>query len=232
MPTETLNEFDSADVLQMLGRYTRRSDLHGSMWKLRELREQIQAGSISDVDAARLSLVTQYVSANVDLYSQGGGLSTQQPRTRSLRNLMPGDDPTALGWATEYLAANTAVFHQEIADDTFHSPRVLAMSYWAEVDGGLHVIEQKIEQQKLALAGLPDSSYVLEPVRKRTLIDYSKMKHHIEATCLDQLAFPTTLEDLEPTEFTQLAHLSVAALADDGLLNLPMDMDYQRELTG
>lgn len=94
----------------------------------------------------------------------------------------------------------------------------------------MHVIERKIEHQKLALAGIPNSSYILEPVRKNSLIAYDTIEHQIKINRLDRLALPTQIEAMEPLELTKLAHLSIAAFPAYSFLSDQWDKTSAKEL--
>jgi hypothetical protein len=197
--------------------------------ELERLDSQALTGTISAVDSAKLDLVRGYSDTNIrspfdTMYD------SRTPEALSLRNLTPGDDPEVLCWATELLAANIAAsrfdWHPGVPED-FHS---INASYWAEADGGMHVIEQKIEHQKLALAGIPNASYILEPVKKKTLIEYGAFRRRVRNYRVDRLVSPALLESMEPLEFEKLAHLSIAAFPACALVQLPCGKEYRKEL--
>jgi hypothetical protein len=197
---------------------------------LAELENQASAGTISAVDSARLDLVRHYSGNNIMSPFFDGVLDVPTPSTRSLRNLTPEGDPEVLCWATEFLAANIAASRFHWHPNMHQNFQSITASYWAEADGGMHVIEQKIEHQKLALAGIPNASYILEPVRKNTLIDYSAFKRQILINRVDRLAVPARVEVMEPLEFEKFAHLSIAAFPACAFLDLPGGKEYRKEL--
>lgn len=80
--------------------------------KLRELFEQDATQSVSDLDMGKLHVAKEWAAAT--LHSRLNGRhhpqNAQEPATLNLRHLKPGDGSNTLSWATEYLAANIAVF--------------------------------------------------------------------------------------------------------------------------
>lgn len=203
--------------------------------KLAELRDRNLFGSLSDADAVKRDVLNRftYSTVNSRLSERPYFIEEwfeQGPEKLNLRHLVPGDDPKTLCWATEYLAANIAVFCHD-AHRTSHYPFLDYMaSHWVEADGGKHVIEQKISHQKLALGGVPNRSYILEPVRKNTLIDYSTALRQLETTQFEHLAFPIRAHEMEPLEFMLLVHVSIAELGERRTFRLPTDASYQQEL--
>lgn len=201
--------------------------------KLDEMTLQEAFHSISDSDMATLRLARQW--GDMTLHCRLSSLPyftyqprVQEPKALNLRHLKPGDDPNILSWATEYLAANVAVFRCDSRWDP--ALNKVAAQHWVELDGGTPLIEQRIQQQKLAIAGLPNSRYVLEPVRRTSLLAHARMKYAIEAERLDRLATRYPSGELDPREFLQLAQLCIATITDRGFLGLPTDANYQQEL--
>ena len=196
--------------------------------KLRELFEQDANGSVSDLDMAKIHIVKEWSAATLHsrLTGRRDPQDTEQPATLNLRHLKPGDDPNTLSWATEYLAANVAVFGCDRSTNTTYVDA--AAQHWAEVDGGMHTIERRIEEQKLAFAGLPNPSYLLEPVRKASLLSQNHVKRYIERLHLDRLA-TSSVAGLDPVEYLQLSHLSVAIVGNFTQVGLPQDANYPRE---
>lgn len=72
--------------------------------------------------------------------------------------------------------------------------------YWVEADGGMDTIERRIEEQKPAFAGLPNPSYVLEPVRKASLLSQHVVIRYIEALHFDGLTTSSVVGMLDPVE--------------------------------
>jgi hypothetical protein len=200
--------------------------------KLLELYQQDADGSISDADRAKFCVVRQWAAAT--LHSRLSTLPyfaytsrVPEPRTLNLRHLKPGDDSNALSWATEYLAANVAIFRCDPRSDA--SFNNVAAQYWVDVDGGMHTIERRFQHQKLAFAGLPNPSYVLEPVRKTSLLPHAAVQYLIKSRRLDQLATPNSTDVPDSLEFVQLSRLCVAMSPDQSFLGLPTDVNYIRE---
>jgi hypothetical protein len=203
--------------------------------KLPEFRDQGLSGSVSLADADRLQIIKEYIRTT--LYSRLGetpqsklwvGLS--EPQTLHLRHLKPGDDPGTLCWATEYLAANVASFRCNHDRHQWHWRHEIDVQHWAEADGGTHLIEPIIAQQKLAFAGLPNSSYFCEPVRKSSLLDTNIVERHITFTCVEKLATDERSGQVGSPEFVPLAHLSIAIGMNPPFLGLPTDANYLQEL--
>jgi len=199
--------------------------------RLLELSQQ-DDGSMSDADKLKLRVAGQWADAT--LHSRLSSFphlthTSRVPelRTLNLRHLKAGDDPNALDRATEYLAANVAVFRCDPRSDVFFSN--VAAQHWVEADGGLHTIERRIQHQKLAFAGLPNPSYVLEPVRKTSLIAHAAVQYQITSGRFDRLATQSPTGVLDPLEFLQLARLCVAMFPDHAFLGLPADANYQQE---
>ena len=199
------------------------------------LQTQQLNGSISAEDTAKLQLISQYMQTT--LYSRlsaephfGFSAWVNEPDRMSLRHLKPGDDADTLCWATEYLAANVASFRCIRSGHQMNPGRDITVHHWAEADGGVHVIEGVIEQQHLALEGVPNPSYIREPVRKSSLLDTSAVQHHIAAHRLDQLAMSSRSGMVGSPDFVPLANLCIATIANHAFLGLPTDMDYRREL--
>jgi hypothetical protein len=105
----------------------------------------------------------------------------------------------------------------------------VAAQYWVDVDGRMHTIERRIQHQKLAFAGLPNPSYVLEPVRKTSLLPHASVQYLIKSRRLDQLATPNSTDVPDSLEFVQLSRLCVAMSPDQSFLGLPTDVNYIRE---
>ncbi|GAB7328165.1 hypothetical protein MBLNU13_g00193t1 [Cladosporium sp. NU13] len=199
--------------------------------RLLELSQQ-DDGSMSDADKKKLRVAGQWADAT--LHSRLSSFPhlthtsrVPEPRTLNLRHLKAGDDPNALSWATEYLAANVAVFRCDPRSNVLFEN--VAAQHWVEADGGMHTIERRIQHQKLAFAGLPNPSYVLEPVRKASLIAHAAVQYQITSGGFDRLATQSSSGALEPLEFVQLARLCLAMFPDHGLLGLPTDVNYSRE---
>jgi hypothetical protein len=197
--------------------------------KILELRNKTRNGTISETDAAKLDLADRYMKAAVGLYLPLE-FFMRDPKLRSLRDLMPGDDPTVLSRATEYLALNITTFRREPDRQVIHRAPNLVTAHWAEADGGLDVIEEMIEQQELAFAGLPSASYILDPVRSDRLIESSLVRDHIKGAGFERLISPTALAALEPMEFMQFAHLSIAANPAYSLVPRRSNKSYGKEL--
>jgi hypothetical protein len=197
--------------------------------KILELRNQTRNGTISETDAAKLDLADRYMKAAVGLYLPLE-FFMQDPKLRSLRDLMPGDDPTVLSRATEYLALNITTFRREPDRQVIHRAPNLVTAHWAEADGGLDVVEEMIEQQELAFAGLPSASYILDPVRSDRLIESSLVRDHIKGAGFERLISPAALAALEPMEFMQFAHLSIAANPAYSLVPRRSNKSYGKEL--
>jgi hypothetical protein len=200
--------------------------------KLLELYQQDADGSISDADRAKFRVVRHWAAAT--LHSRLSTLPyltytsrVPEPRTLNLRHLKPGDDCNALSWATEYPAANVAVFRCDPRSDV--SFNNVAAQHWVEVDGGVPTIERRVQHQKLAFAGLPNPSYVLEPVRKSSLLPRAAVQYLIKSSRLDRLATPNSTGIPDPSEFVQLSRLCVAMFPDESFLGLPIDVNYIRE---
>ena len=197
--------------------------------KLRKLFEQDATQSVSDLDMAKLHVAKQWAAAT--LHSRLNGRhhpqNAPEPATLNLRHLKPGDDSNTLSWATEYLAANIAVFR---CDPITHPSFLDATAqHWVEADGGKHTIEQQIEEQKLAFAGLPNPSYVLEPVRKTSLLDQNLVKRHADALHLDRLGTTGLAGVSDPQELIQTAHLWIATLENHTFLSFADDANYRQE---
>jgi len=200
--------------------------------KLLELTQQDTDGSISDADKTKLHVAKQWAAATLHSRLSSVPYVTytsrpQEPRILNLRHLKPGDDSNTLSWATEYLAANLACFRCDTRSNALF--KNIAAQHWAEADGGMNTIERRIQQQKLAFAGLPNPSYVLEPVRKASLIAHSAIQYQIQGSHLDRLATQTPAGVLDPLEFVQLARLCVAMFPDHAFLGLPADANYRQE---
>ena len=199
--------------------------------RLLELSQQ-DDGSMTDADRMKLRVARQWADATLlSRLSSFPHLTytsrVPEPRTLNLRHLKAGDDPNALGWASDYLAANVALFRCDPRSDVLFN--TVAAQHWVEADGGLHTIERRIQQQKLAFASLPNPSYVLEPVRESSLLAHAAVQYHITSSRLDRLATQSSSGLLDPREFVQLARLCVAMLPDHASLGLPTDADYARE---
>lgn len=193
-----------------------------SSGKINELLVQARAGTLSELDSTRLQLMTMFVVSNH---------RRDEPdlETRHLRHLKPGDDYEKLAWATEYLAKRTAVFGSLEGSVAGLNTRIRA-SHWAEADGGLHSIECIIKQQRLAIEGIPTSRYILDPVRRKQLIDCDTVRRVIDAYSFDRLAKPELLSALSPLEFRQLAYLCIATVAGSHRFSLPGGVVHGREL--
>ena len=98
-------------------------------------------------------------------YGLPGSETLTLARTRIIGRTAPGSNEGEHSLASEYPAANIAVFRSHESPISFHQNMSRRGSHWAEVDGGLHSIEYITEQQKLALARLSTSYYVLKLVR-------------------------------------------------------------------
>jgi hypothetical protein len=197
--------------------------------KLRELFEQDSNGLVSDSDVRKLHVAKQWAAATVNSRLNGSlhSQNAQEPATLNLRHLKPGDDHNTLSWATEYLAANIAIFRCDASTNSSFMDTIA--QHWVEADGGMHTIERRIEDQRLAFAGLPNPSYVLEPVRKASLLDHDLVKRSIEICHLDRLATPSSTGVLDPVEFVQLARLYIATTKNYTFLGFPEDADYAQE---
>lgn len=199
--------------------------------KLLELSQQ-DDGSMTDADRMKLRVARQWADAT--LLSRRSSFpyltypsKPPEPRTLNLRHLRAGDNPNPLGWATEYLEVNVAVFRCDPRSDVLCN--TVAAQHWVEADGGFHTIERRIQQQKLASASLPNPSYVLEPVRKSSLLAHAAVQYYITSRRLDRLATQSSSGLLDPLEFVHLARLCVAILPDHASLGLPTDANYLRE---
>lgn len=188
--------------------------------------------SPSDAKRARFRVVREWAASA--LHSRLSSLPypaytwrIPEPRTLNLRHLKPGDDANALSWAIEYLAANVAVFRCDPRSDV--SFKNVAAQHWVEVDGGMHTVERRIQQQKLAFAGLLNPSYVLEPVRKTSLLAHAAVQYQIKSRRLDRLATRNSTGVLDSLESVQLSRLGVAMFPDHAFLGLPTDANYIRE---
>ena len=199
--------------------------------ELDELFEQDVTGSVSDLDMAKLRIAKEWAATTLNsrLTDMAFLPNMYEPRTLNLRHLKPGDDPNMLCWATEYLAANISVSRcNPYTGPTYTYDDALAR-HWVEIDGGMHTIERRIEEQKLAFAGLPNPSYVLEPVRKASLLDLELVKQAIRGTRLGRLATQNHVGALDPLEIVQLARV-VVATTQNHWLGLPNDANYRQEL--
>lgn len=197
--------------------------------KLRELFEQDANGTVPDSDMAKLHVAKQWAAAT--LHSRLSGSlhphDAREPATLNLRHLKAGDDSKTLSWATEYLAANVAVYRSDPRTNSTHIEAIA--QHWVEADGGKHAIERRIEEQKLAFAGLPNPSYVLEPVRKISLLDQTLVRRHVEGFHLNLLAGTSLAGVLNPQELRQIAPLWIATLKNPTFLGFPSDANYRQE---
>lgn len=140
--------------------------------------------------------------------------------TMLLRQMNPRSDCTVLEWANDYLSRNVAAFVAKNATHAASTPEIRAV-HWAEVDGGIHTIEYKLCQEKLAYAGVANLGYIVDPISDHLLIDFVSAHSWIvelqvqglmgtnpfEAAHLDLLTYDET---------RQLAHLAHALIPDYG----------------